>query len=242
MKMEDFDIHEDFRYKRHENFIKTLLPKKDMYGYYAMCSLIIPAIKVPIERLKTTFLDLSKTYTEALTYSQKPNIHPDGYSRIYEIKSGTDNPGNSQITTCYLDGLIVTDGYIDMYCESKDGLNPNWFFYKIQRHLQLSGEVFQGLTSNFVFVVSFKYLEKFKWELYRGGHIYRTLPYAGYYHDIIFDIDVSEIHGREKWNIKMDLAEKIMIEVAKIFGMDKLPQPYWLENQELDYSHGISGR
>jgi hypothetical protein len=40
----------------------------------------------------------------------------------------------------------------------------------------------------------------------------------------------------------MDLTEQIMVEVARIYGMDKLPQPYWLDNQELDYSHGMPDR
>lgn len=237
-----FNIHEDFRYRRHEDFIRALLPNKNKYGYYAISSIKNPSIKVPTERLKATFLNLNKTYTEALSYSQRPIAHPDGYSRIYEVRNGTDDPGNSQITTCYFDGLIVTDGYIDIFCEGKDGLNPNWFFYKIQRHLQLSKEIFQDLIDNFIFNISFQYLEKFKWEIYRGGHLYKAIPYVGYYHDIISEVNISDIHGRDKWNIKMDIVEGIMIEVARIYGMEQLPQPYWLDNQELDYSHGMPDR
>ena len=40
----------------------------------------------------------------------------------------------------------------------------------------------------------------------------------------------------------MELVERIMIDIARIFGMDTLPQKYWLDNDELDYPHGISGR
>ncbi len=38
------------------------------------------------------------------------------------------------------------------------------------------------------------------------------------------------------------IAEDIMIRIARMFGMDGLPQPYWNEAEELDYPHGIPGR
>jgi len=40
----------------------------------------------------------------------------------------------------------------------------------------------------------------------------------------------------------MDIVEKIMIDVSRIFGMDTLPQEYWNDKGEVDYSHGIPGR
>lgn len=242
MEFKSLDIQDDFRYKRHEDFVATLLPNRSIRGYYAMYTLVVPPKRIPDDRLKDTFLDLNITYSEALTYSLTPIIHPDGYSRIYKPKDETGNSVNSQITTCYFDGLVVTDGYIDVFCEGDDVFNPNWFFYKIQRHLQLSGEILQDFAERFVFALVFKYLENFKWGVYRYGHIFNKIPYVGYHHDIILEVDTSDIHGRDKWNIKMGIVESIMIEVARIFGMDSLPQKYWRDNEELDYSHGMSGR
>jgi len=236
------ELINDERYKRHEILISNLLPNRNSRGYYAMYGLILPPIQIPNERLKDTFLNLNKIYTAVLTNSHTPIVHPDGYSRIYKPKDESGNFVNSQITTCYFDGLIVSDGYIDEFCEGKDGFNPNWFFYRIQRHLQLSGEIFTGFTDQFVFTLIFQYLDNFKWEIYRHGRIYNKLPYSGYHHDIVLQVKISDIHGRDKWNIKMELVERIMIDIARIFGMDTLPQKYWLDNDELDYPHGISGR
>jgi len=232
----------DERIKRHEKLVSNLLQDRDSRGYYAMYSIIHPRIQIPIKQIRDTFLNIGRTYTESLTYADAPITHPDGYSRIYKCRDEKRNLVNSQITTCYFDGLIVTDGYIDLFCEGNDGLNPNWLFYRIQRHLQLSGEILAGLTDDFGFILSFQHLEKFKWEIFRSHRVDARLPYSGYYHDIIHYINMSDIHGRDKWNIKMDIVEKIMIDVARIFGMDTLPQEYWNDKGELDYSHGIPGR
>jgi hypothetical protein len=68
------------------------------------------------------------------------------------------------------------------------------------------------------------------------------MPYVGYHHDIVLQVMTSDIYGRDKWNVKMDVVERLVIQVARIFGMDNLPQAYWTEAQELDYPHGIAGR
>lgn len=236
------ELVDDKRIKRHESLVSNLLPDRNSRGYYAIYSITHPPIQISVDRLKDTFLNIDKSYTESLTYAPVSVTHPDGYSRIYKPTGEEGEKVNSQITTCYFDGLIVTDGYIDIFCEGDAGFNPNWLFYKIQRHLQLSSEILTGLTDHFVFILSFQYLEKFKWETYRYNRIYLKLPYSGYHHDIVSQVNMSDIHGRDKWNTKMEIVEKIMVDVARIFGMDTLPQKYWNDNGELDYPHGIPGR
>ena len=242
--MEDIsrNFTNDERYERHVKLITNLLPNRDSCGYYAMYSLVLPPIQIPIERLKDTFLNPNIIYNEALTNSLLPITHPDGYSRIYKLKDENGDFVNSQITTCYLDGLIVSDGYIDEFCEGNDGFNPNWFFYRVQRHLQLSNEILTSLTDQIIFILNFEYIDNFKWEIFRHGRISEKLPYSGYHHNIVSRVNISDIHGRDKWNIKMAIVEDIMTDVARIFGMDTLPQQYWLENDELDYPHGMPGR
>ena len=112
----------------------------------------------------------------------------------------------------------------------------------IQRHLQLTKEVFEGFTTTAVFAVIFQDITKFKWDIYRHGKVWQEKPYVGYHKNIVLPIQLSEIHGREKWNIKVKIAEDIMIKIARMFGMDRLPQPYWNEAEELDYPHGLPGR
>lgn len=242
LQKKSFNIREDKRFHRHLLYTSNLLPNKENRGYYALCSITLPPKSIPIERLKSTFLSLDLVYSEALSHSSLPVTHSNGYSRIYQTKDENAKSVNSQITTCYLDGLIVTDGYIDIFCEGQDGLNPNWMFYKIQRHLQLSGEVFQDYVDKFLFVMILENIDIFKWEIFRHENVFEKMPYTGYHDDICSEISMSEIHSRDKWNRKMDIVEPILTEVARIFGMDSLPQKYWLENGELDYSSGMPGR
>lgn len=225
----NFVLREDHRFKRHEILVGKYLPQKDKHGYFALHSLTIPQITVSIERLKETFLDTGRIYSESLTNAASADTHPDGYSRRYEVKSSSGDRITSQMTTCYFDGYIVTDGYLDIFYEDDDGFNPNWFTSKIQRHLQLTREVFEGLTDEVTCAVIFENIEQFKWELYRSGHIWQKKPYAGYHSDIVFEVKLDAIHGRERWNTKMNVVEDIMIRIARIFGMDSLPQAYWNE-------------
>ena len=231
----------DHRFNRHLKLVGRYLPKKNEYGYFTLHSLTFPEIEISIERLKETFLNPERIYTESLTYAQKPDAHPKGYTRRYEVRRVSEEH-TSQMTTCYFDGHIVTDGYLDVFLEENDGFNPNWFTHKVQRHLQLTKEVFEGFVDTVIFSVMFENIENFKWEIYRSGRIVEKKPYAGYHEDIVSKVNLLEIHGRDKWNIKMKITEDVITNIARIFGMDGIPQLYWNDKEELDYPHGMPGR
>lgn len=86
------------------------------------------------------------------------------------------------------------------------------------------------------------HIDRFGWEIYKGHRITEKRPYIGYHRDIFVDVQVFEIHGREKWNIKMRLVENIMGRIARMFGMDTLPQPYWNEEGEVLFPLHLPGR
>lgn len=231
----------DHRFQRHLRLVDKYLTKRKNHGYYALHSLTPIETEVSIERLKATFLDTERIYMESLTYAQPPEAHQKGYTRRYEVKRASEHY-TSQMSTCYFDGYIVTDGYVDIFLEENDGFNPNWFTYRIQRHLQLTKEVLEGLVESVVFGVMFEDIEKFKWEIFRSGRVIQKRPYVGYHQDIVRKVNMAEIHGRGEWNITMKITKDIMDTVARIFGMDGIPQLYWNDKEELDYPHGISGR
>ena len=91
-------------------------------------------------------------------------------------------------------------------------------------------------------VIVFNNRENFKWEFYMSGHIDEKKPISGYYEDIYKKVLVSDINGRGEWNKVMKIVENCMVEVARIFGFDGLPQIYWRKDGELDYSSGLSSR
>jgi hypothetical protein len=169
-------------------------------------------------------------------------VHRDGYTRRYTIKGPEEGTITTAAVTCYRDGHIVTDGYLDFHLDSDKGLNPNWFFYEIQRHLQLTAEVLNGLSEEATLVIKFDHLKGFRWEVYRAHKISDLKQYVGYHRDIVAAVELAAIPGRDKWDTKVDQVEYLMAEVARMFGMDRLPQPYWDQNSQLDYSRGFPMR
>ena len=241
MNANEFNPREDPRFQRHMKLVQRYLSQINEYGYFAIHSFTVPTVNLPDKRLRETFLDTGRVYSEAISHAEPAETHPDGYTFPYRIKTKLGQIA-SQLATCYFDGYIVTDGYIDIFGEDDDGFNPYWFAYKIQRHLELTKEVFDDLADNIICVIVFSNIEKFKWEIFKFHRIYEKKPYAGYHDDIIFPVDLKKVHGRSNWNIKMDIVEVAMNKIARIFGMDGIPQPYWNNEGELDYPFGMPGR
>lgn len=238
-----FDILRDHRYLRHAQLIKRYLPHVDEYGYYAINSVALDEIAISKDRLRDTILNPDKKYSETVNLATRTDTHQYGYSKRYELGQKPEEKKTSQMVTCYYDGYIVSDGYLDTFMESNTGFNPHWFMYEVHRHLQLTKEVLSGLVDEVLCLVTFGGIERFEWELYRMHHISGKMPYTGYHQNIERKINLRDIYGREKWNIKMEVVEDILLEVARIFGFDKLPQKYWEDGtNEILYSKGFPMR
>lgn len=239
----NFVMSNDYRYLRHTKLIQKYLPYIEDYGYYGLYSFTLHEVKINEERMKDTILNPSKKYSEIVNLSKRTDSHQYGYTKSYEAERTQRNNNTSQLVTCYIDGCVVSDGYLDVFMETNNGFNPHWFMYEVQRHLELTKEVLSGLIDEILCIVTFKGIEKFEWELYRIHHISGKMPYAGYPEDIVRNIKLDEIHGRDNWNIKMGIVEDILLEVARIFGLDRLPQKYWDEKTgEILYAKGFSMR
>ncbi len=243
MNSANFDILRDPRYMRHAELVKRYLPYIDKHGYYAINSFTLNKVAVSEDRLRNTILNPDKKYSETVNLASSTDAHQYGYSKRYELGKTPEDKTTSQMVTCYMDGYIVSDGYLDIFMESNNGFNPHWFMYKVHRHLQLTKEVLSGLVGEVLCVVTFREIEKFEWELYRMHHVSGKMPYTGYHQNIERKINLDDINGREKWNIKMEVVEEILLEVARIFGFDKLPQRYWEDRtNEILYSKGFPTR
>jgi hypothetical protein len=243
MNSAHFDILRDHRYLRHAQLVQKYLPYIGKYGYYAINSVVLDGVAIGKDRLRDTMLNPEKKYSETMNLATSTDAHQYGYSKRYEVPRAPEDNKTAEMVTCYMDGYIVSDGYLDIFMENNNGLNPNWFMYQVQRHLQLTKEVLTGLVDEVLCIVMFKGIERFEWELYRMHHRSGKMAYTGYHHNIERKISLSDINGRDKWNIKMDVVEDILTEVARIFGFDKLPQKYWEdETNEILYAKGFSGR
>lgn len=239
----NYNMKSDSRYIRHQAFSKKLFEQEKQHGYFGLHSLTQSPIHVAESRLDATFLNSSRVYFESLTYGLRHETHPDGYTRRYQITKEQNKKVTTMATTCYYDGHIVTEGYLDFFLENNMGFNPFWAIYKIQRHLQLTKEIWEDYVENFMFTVTLGGIENFGWELFDGGHkVTKLEPYAGYHKDIIVIVELSDIYGRDNWNKLMPLSQDIMVKIARIFGMNQLPEPYWDSKGNLSYAMGIPGR
>ena len=227
---------------RHQSLSMKLLPLRESHGYYALHTIPAGQTEVPVSRLSETFLDRSKNYSETLLYSATNDAHQDGFTRRYEVSLPDASRTTADAVTCFFDGHIVTEGYLDSFLEGSTVFHPSWFAYEVQRHLQLSKEVLDGLVQNIALLIRFEHIERFGWAIYRANQIERNAPYAGYHSDVRIEVALSDIAGRDKWNVVMPAVEQSLAIVARIFGMDRLPQAYWNEAGELDFVQGISGR
>jgi len=232
--------NEDYRETRHQTLVRSLLPSTALHGYYAIEALSISPVAVPQGRLESTFLNPDRSYGQTLDLSTRTVPHHKGYSRVYSVRRKDDWVA-SQLTTCYFDGLVVSDGYLDIFLEDSTGLNPNWLTYMIQRHLQLTREVMEEFTQAVTLKLRFDQLQRFEWEVYRGHRVSEKQSYTGYHEDIIRVVELDSIYGRDQWNRVIPVVKDLIMETARIFGFSRLPQPYWNADDQLDYAR-IPGR
>lgn len=233
-------VLDDDRLHRHSSQSAALFPSKGDMAFFALSSLAPATTAISREHLDQTFLQRDKTYSESLLYSAPPETHPLGFTRAYRPHADFGTTAE-QATTCYFDGLIVSEG--DLAEGEKEGnLNPLWLTYEHQRHLQLSKEVLEGAATGFDLILHMENLSKIRWETYRGNQIDRLAPYVGYHQDIIHPVTLTEINGRDRWNVTNEVVKVLVSEVARCFGLDELTNRYWDKDGYLEYSKGVPGR
>ncbi len=145
-----FDISKDDRYLRHTKLVNRFLPHIDEYGYYAIHCFTKNEVEIGKDRFDDTILNANKKYSETINLAQGVDVHQRGYSKYYSFIRDKQEREISQVVTCYMDGYIVSDGYLDVFMEKNNGFNPHWFMYKVHRHLQLTKEVLSGIVDEVI--------------------------------------------------------------------------------------------
>ena len=219
----------DERIDRHDLLSNIMFEKRSNQFFYQMHSLSYDKIQIKDDTYQNTLLSHDNRYSEALHYSEPEVVHLNGYTKklIYR-----DPDRLISAVTGYYDGHIITEEIME-----SDKFNPSFFLYAVQRHLQLSREIFEEYIQEFNFIIKLVNLKDVSWEIFPYGYERGGLkPYSGYHEDIIVKIELNKIYGREKWNNQMPLAINILKKMARIFGMSELPQNYWDKNGLLSYS------
>ncbi|MEW6033430.1 MAG: TIR domain-containing protein [Chloroflexota bacterium] len=236
-------VKADPRFQQHRQFSDGLFHLRQHLPFYTMTSVPNSGTRVTQDQLRSTFLDLTTGYSEESRYAGEPTVHPAGYTRLYRVKLG-DRSVALQATTCRFDGLVVTEGDLrSLDFEQGGGLNPYWFTYELQRHLQLSREVLQGSAEEFSFLLALDNLTAVSWEIYERHRVHRKMPYVGYHDDILRQVRLADVHERgSSWNTCMEVVKDVMLQLARCFGMDDLPNAYWDRDGILEYAKGVPGR
>ena len=235
------EISDDPRFERHQKRSPHIIQRLEGVGYFAFHSVAPVGTQIFDAHVKNTFLNPSRRYSEALNLTAGYVTHPDGYTKEYRRLEKRGRDDVTEATSCYLDGYVVTEGYLDPDLSNETWVNPSWLIYKLQRHLQLTKEVFESVTDACTLYIAFEQLESTTWAVFRGHTIYKQIPYGGYHDPIVQPVLLSEIHGRDKWNTVMDVAVQAMEKIARIYGMDSLPNRYWNSDGHLDYVKGVLG-
>jgi hypothetical protein len=233
-----FKLDEDHRFRIHRESSLTSFPMKSELGLFTFVSVPLSRISIPEQRLRETFLDTSCTYSWLFNRALSPEIHSDGYTRRSRIGPGEEFGGRAAVT-CYRDGYVITEGYIVLPRAMLPALSPAWLIYEVQRHLQLSKELLFDLQPEILLVIRLEELAKLGWAIYlssRSGDIDRLAPYGGYHGDFLFRVRLDEVHGREKWDIVCAPAKEVLNRVARIFGMESVPQACWAEDGRLFFA------
>jgi TIR domain len=221
---------------RHAQLSARMFPDRATMGYWVIHTTPLALVRVSRDRLDNTVLDTSKRYSEIFNYAGLPQTHPDGFTRAFQTRSESGESIVIDAITCYEDGHLVTEGLFDDSYQGQKLFNPIWFFYEIQRHLQLAREVLDGFTDKVERVLHFEDIASLTWPVFRGGNVWKTHDYVGYHNDIAFLVPLTAIHGRDRWNVKMDVVVVAIEQVSRIFGLDRLPQSYWDSSGILDFA------
>jgi len=258
MEISAEELREDQRIHRHSKLSCRWFPHEERtkYGYWELHSVLpVPLPKprtlplplpeprrtlpTPIPepwaeiieaRLKTTFLDPSTSYWPALDHSRPVEIHQKGYTRRYTLSEGI----TIQATTCYPQGHIVTEGYIDDQLTQTVELELHWFAFMVVRHLQLAREVFEPTEQPLLWLlIGFAELDEAKMVVSRQPLSPFVGAYQGYHEDIALSVRLSEITDRDRWDFVFPSVEKIVDEVGRIFGLSDVPQYCWVRSGEL---------
>jgi hypothetical protein len=175
-------------------------------------------------------------YARNLTTSQK------WYRRVLIPRALEEENKCTWAITCYRkNGFIVINGLIDEYLLGKKYLNPFYFSYQIQRALQMAKELYQKKANSLKLRIDFKYIETFGYLSLLYGRIEKIHPFVTYEEPIKKEIKFENIYSDSKSDVLIPDVTECMKEVARIFGLQNLPNSLSVPNGEMYFVQGFKG-
>ncbi len=148
------------------------------------------------------------------------------YRRLFVPYQLSEERKCTWVITCQRKtGIMFVNSLVDAYMQGKRYLNPFYLSYQIQRLLQMANELYQGQVGSMKLTVDFRYIETFGYLTLLFGSVESIKPYVAYAGPIEREVKAENIYGGERADILMPTVQECMTEVAKIFGLMKLPNP-----------------
>lgn len=194
---------------------------------------------IPNERLRRTFLDTTVRYSEALNFATEVRTHAAGYTREFPSHRREKGEEPLESWTCYRDGLIAHEWRVRQR-DDEDGekrwLNLNAAAYNILRFLQLSHEVFDPASSQIDVCLDMIEPANLVVPIFAYSTVREFFVYTGYHEPILRRFERSAISGRDQWSKVCPPVEELLTELARPFGLSRLPQAYWDDKGVLEFS------
>jgi hypothetical protein len=225
----------DPRVMRHKEFVSQQYPWWEQKPRLTMLTTSPTATNIDQDVLNKTFLDTTVRYAEGLNYARRIQTHALGFTREFPDHRREENREPSESWTCYLDGLIACEIRPSQEEDGKPWLNLNAVAYEVLRVLQLSAEVFSSEDEIDV-LVDLTNPSDLVVPVFAHGTVAEVHTYAGYHQPIVGRYARTDISDRERWNVICDPVVDVLTQLARVYGLPRLPQAYWDDQGVLDYS------
>jgi len=176
-------------------------------------------------------------YCEPLKTTQK------WYRRIFVPRGLEKEMKAVWALTCYRGtGTLIVNNLIDEFLKGEKCLNDWHLSYQIQRLLQMARVLYADKTQKVKIVLDFAHIDRFVYPKYWGHLTEKTYPYAGEHEPIVREVNLDDILLGAQVDILAPAVVEAIKEVAKIFGLDDLPNDLVDKNNEMLYVQTFKGQ
>lgn len=228
----------------HQKRIKPMLENIQDFGFVGIYAVPAAPVTIPWNALEEFVTKHRSHFSEEMSLYSNADTFQDAVSVGYFPRAVRPDVKSTFRITLYQDGMVALDSQADEFMGKYDdkNLNPFWLSYQIQRQLQMSRALLEGLVDAIHFVVDLQHVQDFHMSFQK--HLmpgWTGSGYAGSHRAIEVDVAIQDIYPYNdgaKRNIVMPVVRDIMEEVGRIFGYPKVPSGPWDQNGYLMYVKG----